>query len=128
MDQYERNKQMAERIQRLRGYETDIPPDMQELWIPPEVKKRYRYKTGRARGYYRDGEKRRFIPRRETWEERGATTMRQRANAEARRILAEHHPEYVSEEQAAEIDRIARAAQKDQEAKRSSQCSYPNVG
>ncbi len=56
----------------------------------------------------------------ETWEERGATTMRQRANAEARRILAEHQPEYVSEEQAAEIDRIARAAQKDQEAKRSS--------
>ena len=76
MDQYERNKQTAERIQRLRGYETDIPPDMQELWIPPEVKKRYRYKTGRARGYYRDGEKRRFIPRRETWEEREARKWR----------------------------------------------------
>ena len=50
----------------------------------------------------------------ETWERKGATTMRQRANAEARRILTEHHPVYVTEEQVAEIDRIAAAAQKDQ--------------
>ena len=53
----------------------------------------------------------------ETWEERGATTMRQRANAEARRILAEHQPHYVTDEQAAEIDAIATAAHKDLQAR-----------
>ncbi len=42
----------------------------------------------------------------------GGKDMRMRANEEARRILAQHHPRYVSEEQAKEIDRIAREAQR----------------
>ena len=37
--------------------------------------------------------------------------MAQRANERARRILAEHHPQYVTDEQAKEIDRIAAEAQ-----------------
>ncbi len=41
----------------------------------------------------------------------GGKDMQQRANQEARRILAEHYPQYVTEEQAREIDRIAREAQ-----------------
>ncbi len=41
----------------------------------------------------------------------GGKDMRQRANDEARRILAEHHPRYVTEEQGREIDRIAEEAQ-----------------
>lgn len=42
----------------------------------------------------------------------GGKDMCQRANVEAKRILAEYHPEYVSKEQAKEIDKIAHAAQK----------------
>jgi len=34
------------------------------------------------------------------------------ANEEARRILETHHPEYVTEEQAKEIDKIAKEAQR----------------
>ena len=45
-------------------------------------------------------------------EKTGGKDMSQRANVEARKILAEHHPEYVTGEQAKEIDKIARAAQK----------------
>ena len=37
--------------------------------------------------------------------------MTQRANEQARKILDEHHPEYVTDKQAKEIDRIAKAAQ-----------------
>jgi trimethylamine:corrinoid methyltransferase-like protein len=44
-------------------------------------------------------------------EKTGGKDMSQRANVEARRILAEHQPEYVSKEQAQEIDTIAHAAQ-----------------
>jgi len=42
----------------------------------------------------------------------GGKDMCQRANVEAKRILAEHHPEYVTKEQAKEIDKIAHEAQK----------------
>ena len=38
--------------------------------------------------------------------------MAQRANEQARKILNEHHPQYVTEEQAKDIERIAKAAQK----------------
>lgn len=41
----------------------------------------------------------------------GGKDMYQRANEEARRILSEHHPSYVTDRQAMEIDRIAREAQ-----------------
>lgn len=48
----------------------------------------------------------------ETWMQKtGGKDMAQRANEQARKILNEHHPEYVTEEQAKEIDRIAKAAQ-----------------
>ena len=48
-----------------------------------------------------------------TWMERtGGKDMAQRANVEARKILAEHNPEYVTEAEAKEIDKIAAAAQK----------------
>ncbi len=48
----------------------------------------------------------------QTWQGKtGGQDMRQRATVEARRILAEHHPRYVSHKQAREIDRIAAAAQ-----------------
>ncbi len=48
----------------------------------------------------------------DTWMRKtGGKDMSQRANVEARRILAEHHPEYVSKEQTREIDNIANAAQ-----------------
>ena len=47
-----------------------------------------------------------------TWMERtGGKDMSQRTNEQARKILNEHHPEYVTQEQAREIDRIAEAAQ-----------------
>lgn len=45
------------------------------------------------------------------WEAKGAKDMREVAREEVRRILAEHHPQYVTEEQAREIDRLARAGQ-----------------
>ena len=49
----------------------------------------------------------------DTWmSKRGGKDMRQRANDEARRILAEHYPSYTTEEQAREIDGIAREGQK----------------
>ncbi len=41
----------------------------------------------------------------------GGKDMAERANAQARKILAEHHPEYVTEAEAKEIDKIAKAAQ-----------------
>jgi trimethylamine--corrinoid protein Co-methyltransferase len=41
----------------------------------------------------------------------GGKDMRQRANDQARRILADHRPRYVTEEQEREIDRIAAEAQ-----------------
>ena len=48
-----------------------------------------------------------------TWQEQaGGKDMAQRANVQARKILAEHNPEYVTEAQAKEIDKIAAAAQK----------------
>jgi len=37
--------------------------------------------------------------------------MRSLARSEVRRILSEHHPQYVTEEQAHEIDRLAAAGQ-----------------
>jgi trimethylamine---corrinoid protein Co-methyltransferase len=48
-----------------------------------------------------------------TWQNRtGGKDMAQRANEQARKILAHHHPEYVTAVQAKEIDKIAHAAQK----------------
>jgi len=48
----------------------------------------------------------------DTWMQRtSGRDMAQRANEQARKILNEHHPEYVTEHQAKEIDRIAKAAQ-----------------
>jgi len=47
----------------------------------------------------------------DTWMAMGGKDMRQRANEMARKILAEHHPKPLTEDQAAEVDRIARAAQ-----------------
>jgi len=44
-------------------------------------------------------------------QQRGGKDMRERAREEAARILEEHRPVYVTEAQAAEIDRIAREAQ-----------------
>jgi len=37
---------------------------------------------------------------------------RQRANEMARKILAEYHPQHLPEDVAAEVDRMAQAAQK----------------
>ena len=49
----------------------------------------------------------------DTWMQKtGGKDMAQRANEQARKILNEHHPEYVTEEQAKDIERIAKAAQK----------------
>jgi len=48
----------------------------------------------------------------ETWKARDGRDMRQRANAEARRILREHHPAYIDEKARAEMDRLAIAQQK----------------
>lgn len=48
----------------------------------------------------------------DTWMQKtGGKDMAQRANEQARKILKEHYPEYVTEEQANEIDGIAKAAQ-----------------
>jgi len=47
----------------------------------------------------------------ETWEAKGARDMRERAKEEVRRILKGHHPQYVTEEQARELDRLARLGQ-----------------
>ena len=62
--------------------------------------------------------KERWEPRltdRNSWDawmqQTGGKDMAQRAKKEARKILKEHHPEYVTKEQAKEIDRIAQAAQ-----------------
>ena len=41
----------------------------------------------------------------------GGKDMARRANEQARKILEEHHPEYVTQQQAKEIDKIAKAAQ-----------------
>jgi trimethylamine--corrinoid protein Co-methyltransferase len=47
----------------------------------------------------------------ETWKAKGGLDMRQRANAEARRILREHRPSYVDEKLKAELDKLAIAQQ-----------------
>jgi trimethylamine--corrinoid protein Co-methyltransferase len=54
----------------------------------------------------------------ETWQAHGALDMRQRANAEARRILGEHHPAYIDEKTKAELDKLAIAQQRRMLAKR----------
>ncbi len=41
----------------------------------------------------------------------GGKDMQERANEEAKRILATHHPEYVTKQEAEEIDKIAHSAQ-----------------
>lgn len=46
------------------------------------------------------------------WMAAGGKDMRQRANERARKILAEHHPKPLTDEQEREIDRIALDAQK----------------
>lgn len=46
------------------------------------------------------------------WMESGGKSMRQRANDRAREILAKHHPKYLPEDVANEIDKMAKAAQK----------------
>ncbi|HET6457175.1 MAG TPA: trimethylamine methyltransferase family protein, partial [Armatimonadota bacterium] len=46
------------------------------------------------------------------WMASGGKDMRQRANERARRILAEHHPKPLTDEQEREIERIALDAQK----------------
>jgi trimethylamine---corrinoid protein Co-methyltransferase len=48
----------------------------------------------------------------EAWQASGAMDMRQRANAEARRILKEHQPAYVDEKTKFELDKLAVAQQK----------------
>ena len=48
----------------------------------------------------------------DSWMEDGGKDMRQRANAMARKILAEYHPQHLTEDVATEVDRIAKAAQK----------------
>ncbi len=48
----------------------------------------------------------------EAWEIDGAKDMRDRAREKVRRILKEHHPQYVSEDVKKEIDRVAQQAQK----------------
>jgi len=48
----------------------------------------------------------------EAWEIKGARDMRDRARDEVRKILNEHHSQYVSENVKKEIDRVAQAAQK----------------
>ncbi len=42
----------------------------------------------------------------------GGKDMRERANERARKILAEHHPKPLTDDQEREIDRIALDAQK----------------
>ncbi len=72
--------------------------------------------TRHAVKYCRSGE--RWEPKladRNSWDawmmRTGGKDMAERANAQARKILAEHHPEYVTEAEAKEIDKIAKAAQ-----------------
>jgi len=46
-----------------------------------------------------------------TWMQKtSGKDMAQRADEQAGKILNEHHPEYVTQQQAKEIDRIAKAA------------------
>jgi trimethylamine--corrinoid protein Co-methyltransferase len=47
----------------------------------------------------------------ETWEKKGKKDMRQIANEKARRILAEHHPQHLSESIKRELDKMAKKAQ-----------------
>lgn len=54
----------------------------------------------------------------ETWICGEARDMRERANATARRILAEHRPTYIDEKTKAELDKLAIAQQKKLMAKR----------
>ncbi len=44
----------------------------------------------------------------DTWISKGGMDMRKRANAEARRILKEHHPQYLTKKQIEEIEKIAK--------------------
>jgi trimethylamine--corrinoid protein Co-methyltransferase len=48
----------------------------------------------------------------DSWMEDGGKDMRQRANEMARKILAEYYPQHLTEDVTAEVDRMARAAQK----------------
>lgn len=48
----------------------------------------------------------------EAWEADGAKDVRQRARERVRKILEEHNPQYVSDDVAREIDRVAQAAQR----------------
>ncbi|MEK7398892.1 MAG: trimethylamine methyltransferase family protein [Candidatus Poribacteria bacterium] len=55
------------------------------------------------------------ITNRKKWEDwmiDGGKDMRQRANEVAREILANHHPQYLSDDVAKEIDKMAESAQK----------------
>ena len=47
----------------------------------------------------------------EAWMDTGGRDMREAAREQARKILAQYHPRYLSEGQEQEIQRIARAAQ-----------------
>lgn len=47
----------------------------------------------------------------ETWQASGGLDMRQRAIAEARRILKEHHPSYIDDKTKTELDKLAIAQQ-----------------
>ena len=47
----------------------------------------------------------------EAWMATGGQDMRDAAREQARKILAQYHPHYLSEEQEQEIQRIARTAQ-----------------
>jgi len=46
------------------------------------------------------------------WQAKGAKNMRQRANEEARRILKEHHPQYLSQKLCEELDKFAKETQR----------------
>jgi trimethylamine--corrinoid protein Co-methyltransferase len=55
------------------------------------------------------------ITNRKKWEDwmiDGGKDMRQRANERAREILAKHHPQYLSDDVANELDKMAESAQK----------------
>lgn len=81
--------------------------------------------VGHASKFLETNHSLRFIRSKERWEPKltdrnswnkwlqvsGGKDMRERAKEQARRILAEHHPAYVSEKEAKEIDLIAKKAQ-----------------
>jgi trimethylamine--corrinoid protein Co-methyltransferase len=51
----------------------------------------------------------------EAWQEAGGRDMRERANERARKILAEHHPDYIPEDLKQELEKMAVALQKEAE-------------